>query len=177
MITLLASLAYAAPSPIALEWARPFVLAAPETWTWRSDRMRYTEGYVLQLRVDPAKAAPTQTKAPVLFVGDQPVFRFNWDATGGCAVVIVPGHLDLTAVAPFWGSDVLPERVTPEAAKAEVDAAREAGATPFAKAQVDAALNAGGPALQAKSFDDVNGIAMARVRACTATPSDAKRGQ
>ncbi|MEQ1568661.1 MAG: hypothetical protein ABMA64_23685 [Myxococcota bacterium] len=168
MITWLVSAA-SASDEISVEWARPFTLATPEPWHWRSDRPLVREGVILQLRVDPAKLVPLQTAEPVLYVGEWPAMRFNWDWNGGCAVVVVPGRLE-PSTRLTWGAPELPERITPEAARAT--SARAAAPD---GARIAAALAAGGAPLSAAGFSDVAAVVMERVGACSTAPEDRSR--
>ncbi|MEQ1501362.1 MAG: hypothetical protein ABMB14_03985 [Myxococcota bacterium] len=180
MISLLLSL----PSPAfaqdatpitAITWARPVTLAAPIQWSMRGDHPAVTEGVLVELRADPALLVPRQSAEPVLYAGAMPVMRFNWDYLGGCVVAFVPGPVDLAATELYFGSSALPERVTAADGGAARAAARVRGIRPAPSAERAAALAAGGPALAASDLGQVHAEAMARVGACTATPSDTQR--
>lgn len=147
----------------AISWARPFTLELPERYT--PGGATFTEGLLVELRADPALSVPRQVGVPVLYLGEVPAFRFNWDHEGGCVVAFVPGRTDLAQTVVFFGSDTLPERAD---GRAELAAAVAAGITPVAAAVTE-------PVLAARDLRDVHAAAMERVKACTATAEDLDR--
>ncbi|MEZ4237695.1 MAG: hypothetical protein R3F59_16415 [Myxococcota bacterium] len=167
MLLLLAPARAQAPEIV---WARPFTLAQPETWTMTASPRPFTEGLLVELRVDPAVAELREGRAPALFLGGEPLFRFNGDRVGGCVVGFVPGPVDLAAAPVFVGPATLPERLQADEAD---NAARGRPALPVG--DVKAALAAGGAPLRAADLRDVQREAMARVAACSATPEDHQR--
>jgi hypothetical protein len=161
--------ASAAPVPVTeVVWARPFVMDRPETWTMTAAPYAYTEGLLLELRVDPALAAPRQGLSPVLFVGEVAVLPFGWDAASGCVVGMVPGAVDLATAEVYYGEPELPERIDAARAAEERAAAKAAGVRPLPASRVAEALAAGGARLRAGDLRDVHREAMARVAACAA---------
>lgn len=156
----------------ALVAAIPFHLATPTTWTMTASPRPVDRGVLLELRADPGLLVPRDAASPLLYVGETPAFPFNWDHVGGCAVVWVPGPVDLGSTEIWFGSDRLAERVDAAWGVAERRAARAAGVRPFPAADVAAAL---APELSVASFDEIEALARKRVRACTSTPEDLLR--
>ncbi len=160
----------------ALVWARPFVLAAPEADPTAYPRgPTFTEGWLVELRMDPALLVPSEIDEPWLYVGETPAMKLNWDWEGGCLVAIVPARPDLAAATfvmgapPAAGSDMAARR---SLARAE---ATRIAAAPFPRATVDAAVTGGGATLAASDLRDVHAAGMARVAACTSTEADLHR--
>jgi len=166
---LLFSLAALASEPDVRElvWARSFELAEPHQPNTPGSAA-VTQGWLVELRVDPAKAAASQV-APALYAGSVPVYRTNWDEVGGCAVVIVPAPLELAKTPFYFGSTALPE-------SADIDAERTAaearGVQPLG---VAAALAAGGERLYASDLRDVYAVAADRIEACA--PHEKRRAE
>jgi len=160
----------------ALTWARPFVVAAPEQDPTAYPRgPTFTEGWLVELRMDPALLVPSEIDEPWLYVGETPAMKLNWDWEGGCLVAIVPARPDLATATfvmgapPSAGSDAATRR---SLARAEV--ARIAAA-PFPRPMVDAAVTAGGPTLAAVDLREVRAAGMTRVASCTSTAADLHR--
>ena len=160
----------------AITWARPFVLSAPEPDPTAYPRgPTFTEGWLVELRMDPALLIPSQIDEPWLYVGDTSAMKLNWDWVGGCLVAIVPARPDLSSstfvmgAPPSSGSDTATRR-----SLARAEASRLAAA-PFPRTMVDAAVAAGGPSLAANDLRDVHAAGMARVAACTSTEEDRSR--
>lgn len=165
----------APPSPsgvLDLVWARPFTLDAAETYTMRGDRPAFTGGVLVELRADPALLAPSQVGEPVLYAGDMPAFRFNWDYVGGCVVAFVPGEVDLGSVELYFGAPDLPERVTAASGAEQRANAQRRGVKPL---PAGPALDAGGGPVPFHDLRDLEAAAMARVAACSTTPADHRR--
>jgi hypothetical protein len=160
-------------APLELVWARPFALEQPEVYTMQAERPSFTDGLLIELRADPALLGARQVAEPVLYVGGVPAFRFNWDPTGGCLVVFVPGTLDLETTEIFFGPPELPERITAMRGASERAIAVAAGVRPLSGSAP--ARTAGGDVLRTASLEGVYAEAMARVAACTQTPSDLRR--
>lgn len=154
--------------------AVPFHLDTPTTWTMTASPRSVDEGLLLELRADPRWLVPRDAATPLLYVGDTPAFPFNWDHVGGCAVVWVPGPVDLATTEIYFGSSELAERVDAARGAAEREAARRVGVRPFAPARVASVLS---PTLSAHGFDEIEALAMRRVRDCTASPEDLERGR
>lgn len=177
MIALLSMLA-AAETPVVptdsgrsvtgISWARPVVLAEPEVYTMQAEHPSFSDGWLIQLSADPSLLIPRQVGDPVLYIGDVPAFRFNWDPVGGCVVAFVPGAVDLAKTEVFFGSTELPERVTRARGAEERAAARTLGVRPLAVGQTEAVL-------RVADFRGVEAVAMERVAACTSTDSDRMR--
>lgn len=170
MIAWLSALALA-QTPIDVVWSRPFLLERPEVYTMQAERPSFTEGLLIELRADPALLGARQVAEPVLYVGEVPAFRFNWDPTRGCLVVFVPGAVDLAKTEVFFGSPELPERITRVRGASERAVAVAAGAKP----PDSAAARAAGEVLKVPGLKGVYAAAMERVAACSGTPSDQQR--
>jgi hypothetical protein len=160
----------------AITWARPFVLAAPEEDPTAYPRgPTFTEGWLVELRVDPLLLIPSQVNEPWLYVGETPAMKLNWDWEGGCLVAIVPARPDLATTTfvmgapPSAGSDAATRQRL-----ARAEASRLASA-PLPRTMVDAAMAAGGPSLAASDLRDVRAAGMERVAVCTSTDADRQR--
>jgi hypothetical protein len=122
-----------------------------------------SEGYVLELRVDPDALLPLQTGVPVLFVGTDIAQSTNWDHKGGCAVVLVPGPVDLSTAPVFFGSTELPERLDQAKRQAVYEAAAQG---PLDPAALQTALEKGGETLRTADMRGVYAEAARRVALC-----------
>ncbi len=159
MIALMSLFALAAePDVSSIEWARRFELVEPYQSSLPGS-VPVTEGWIVELRVDPAKARVSQI-GPGLYAGQVAVWRTNWDHIGGCAVGIVPGALDLAKTPFYFGSNALPESAD---TAAELKAALERGAKPL---PTEAAIKSGGTRLIATDLRDVFSIAADRIEIC-----------
>jgi hypothetical protein len=139
------------------------VLDAPERAGMLPERPEWREGWFVTVRVSPERASLGQGLAPLLWIGDQPVSRFNADPVGGCLVVLVEGPVDLATAPVFFGPAELAERVQPAQAAERVAAAVAAGATPFAKARLAAVTL---PEVRLPHGGALPAAAQARVAAC-----------
>jgi hypothetical protein len=160
----------------AITWARPFVLAAPEEDPTAFPRgPTFSEGLLVELRVDPSLLVPSEIDEPWLYVGETPGMKLNWDWEGGCLVAIVPARPDLITTPLVMGAPP-PSRSDggSRRALARSEASR-LGATPLPRAMVDAAFAAGGPVLAAADLREVRAAGMARVASCTSTEADRMR--
>lgn len=125
------------PSPVIdLVVARPFTLATGYTYDWSEDRPFVTSGLLVVLRVDPELVVPSNAAEPVLYAGDRAVQRLNRGHESGHVIAIIPGEVDLAQTPIWFGSPELPERVTPEMARAERALARRADIQPFSAEKV-----------------------------------------
>ena len=118
-------------TPIELLEAHPFRLLEPETGTQRPDAPAYAAGWVLVLETDPERLVPRQTEEQVLFVGDEPVRRFNNGDLSGRVVVAVEGPLDLDSAPIYFGEPALPERLSAADRAGQLALAESRGATPL----------------------------------------------
>jgi hypothetical protein len=121
-----------------------FSVAEPHAYRFMKDHRALTDGTLLVLEVAPECAQPRQAAMPVLYAGDVAAEIAHEDATTGRLVVIVPGHVDLTATPLFYGAPELPERVDVDLAASELARAVKDGIEPFPAAAVEAALKKGG---------------------------------
>ncbi|MFT4623877.1 MAG: hypothetical protein ACI8PZ_002533 [Myxococcota bacterium] len=112
-----------------LRFAQHASLATPATYTMSADGGAYSEASLFIAEVDPALIAPRQVGVPVLYVGATPA-RVLHRSPAGCVVGLVPGHVDWTTTALFFGSTELPERVDAARGALEREAARAAGIMP-----------------------------------------------
>jgi hypothetical protein len=159
-----------------LTWARPFVLATPEPDPTAWPRgPTFTEGWLLEVRVEPGLLVPTDGAEPWFYVGETPALKLNWDWVGGCLVAIVPGRPDLASTPMLLGA---PPRPGLDGAGRRALARSEAArmqVAPLPGSLVSSAVNAGGPVLHAADLRDVHAAGMARVAACTSTDADRAR--
>lgn len=118
--------------------AHPFRLAKAEAHPVLPDEPAYDRGWLLVLGTDPDLLVRRQTEEHVLFVGDQPVRRFNNGEFSGRIVVAVHGELDLTRAPAYFGEPALPERLTPADRTAQLTMAIEQGVRPFSAAAIAA---------------------------------------
>ena len=119
-----------------ITWARPFRLDVPIRYQHASPGRFVQDGWLIELRVDPAAMQARAGGVPVLWIGTDLAVRTNWDHPGGCAVVWVPGSHDLRNEPVFFGSDTLPEQMTSERGAAERRRAAQAGVKPLPAPQV-----------------------------------------
>lgn len=111
---------------------------------WRKDQPVVHEGTMMVLSVDPALVHPRNTAEPVLFVGNQTAERFNFGATSGMVVAIVPGKVDLKTTPVWFGTPQLPDQVTNDIIQAERTMADNAGIKPLSSIKVDTAAKIAG---------------------------------
>jgi hypothetical protein len=162
----------------AVVWARPFTLAQPErdpngpgATLGGVAPKTLTEGWLIEVRADPALLRPSQAAEPHLYVGERRAMKLNWDSTGGCLVAIVSGRPDLARTPLLFGAP--PRPPADEATVARGEAAR-LQVQPLGSA-VDGAIAAGGAPLAAADLREVYALGMQRVAACTQTPNDLQR--
>jgi len=106
-------------------------------------------------------------------VGERLAARVNWDGVGGCAVVWVAGPLDLRAEPMFFGSTELPERVGPELAASDREAAQTRGhGGPLTADRIG---DVQGPVLAVANFSALMRVAGGRIAACS--PGEADRAR
>ena len=116
---------------LAVEAVQPFELRTGYTYHWISTQPTLTEGTMLLLRVDPAWLVPSDTRSPVLYVGDTPAEPVAGGWPSDHLVVVVPGRPDLRQVPVYMGGTELPERVTPQDGAATLALARRQGVRPL----------------------------------------------
>jgi len=165
MITLLVALTAQAQDVHAIEWAQPFELTeAAEVWTMHPERESVSQGWLVQLRVDPEALIPTQVAMPVLFAADQLPSPTNFDYVAGCGLYIVPGAIDLATTPFFFGSTELPERLD-AATRAKILKASSATPLPVPTPQ---------PLLRTADMRGVVAEADKRVQACSGVEDNAR---
>lgn len=119
-------------------FAQPFTVSRPFQ-TWSRDRAKATSGTLVVLDVDPRYVVPRDAMAnPVLYAGNVAVIQLNEGHKSGRVIGIIPGNVDLASEPVWFGAPDLPERVTPESARAERARAEEAGVRPFARSKIAA---------------------------------------
>ena len=180
MLTLLlpalsATVALASEGPVLVK-ATPFELSSPANYTMQQESFAYSTGVLLQLQVQPAEMLrPLQTVERVLYIGDRAAVRFNWDHVGGCAVIAVPGPVDLSTAEIYFSEPLLPQRATPQSIASQRQLARSRGARAPSAATVQSSLSEGGPALTDVSYSQLHESAMQWVASCSKTPEDHQR--
>ena len=118
--------------------ARRFTLATPYQYTWSERPRMVGSGTLVVLEVDPAYVVPRNTSEPVLFAGNVAIHRLNQGDKSGRVIGIVPGDVDVSTVAIWFGTPQLPERLTPALVDSERALAQRAGIRAFGRARVAA---------------------------------------
>lgn len=110
--------------------AQPFTLNEGYRNDWSKQRSTVTSGVIVVLEADPRLAMRREAAEPILYAGNTPLQRLN-NPGSGRVIGIVPGVVDLSGVPIWFGSPGLPDRVTPESARAERAQAGKRGITAF----------------------------------------------
>ncbi|MEM7305707.1 MAG: hypothetical protein AAF682_03500 [Planctomycetota bacterium] len=148
-------------SPVRLLHAQPFFLDEPWMYEWRADHPMVSSGYIVAISAESEILPVRQTHMPLLFIGDMPVARLNDGSESGVYIGFVPAEgtpetglsLDLTEAPIFWGKpDILPERLTPADAQAELAKAVAAGAVAQREQHVAAAMESSGGAVFTETY-------------------------
>ena len=108
-----------------VDWAQPFVLQQPHPYRYNSAEQSITTGWLVQLTVESWTMLPRQVGVPALWIGDHIAGRTRWSSAPEgtfCAVVWVPGDVDLRTAPVFFGTTDLPEKLD-ESRRAQVVAA------------------------------------------------------
>ena len=113
--------------PVTLVEAHPFTLLEPATHWMRAEQPTYTEGWLVVLETSRDLLVPRQTFENVLYVGSETVERINTGAGSGFLVGVVPGPLDLAQAPIFFGEPELPENVTAQEARRQLQIALDQG--------------------------------------------------
>lgn len=165
----------ASPSDVeGISYAKAFTLDRPYAYTWRADAPAITTGWVLVVDVTPALSVQKDTWNPVLYVGRYPAEIAGVDPEQGRMVVIVPGEVDLSRDAVFFGSVELPGQVTPERAGEELAAAVAAGFGPVSAETLRRARAAGG---ETAALADAHALYAGPVAEAIETWAEADRGR
>lgn len=113
---------------IAVVEAHPFTLLEAETNWMLPEQPTFDSGTLLVVETEPDMLVPRQTEEQLLFVGDEPVRRFNNGDVSGRVVVVVPSTIDVTTAPVFFSEALLPERLTGADRADQVALALERGA-------------------------------------------------
>lgn len=143
-------------TPAAVEdvvYVRPFTLENGFRFDWSKERPLVTTGTLLVLKVDKDLVIPRQAAEPVLYVGDGTAQRVNHGNESGHVIAIVPGDVDWSKAAIWFGTPELPERVDAAIVKTERALADKAGIKPFSTEQINAAAAKGGERLNVADLD------------------------
>lgn len=132
-----------------------FVLRTPYEYRWSAESLTVEDGLVLVLQVDPLFSRQLQTGSQVLYVGPRPAEIVNGENDAGIVIAIAPGEVDLSRTPIFYGSTVLPERVSAARGREELAAATALGVTPIRSPELTAAIAAGGAILEEKNVDSL----------------------
>ncbi len=116
--------------------AQRFSLQIPYRSVWRSDQPEVRSGWLIVLEVNIDFVQPRQTRQPVLFAGAHPAEVTNVGWKSGYLIVIVPDfeageHPTLAELIFFFGTPMLPERVSVTRGLEELAAAQSGGITPL----------------------------------------------
>ena len=141
------------PAPVdEVLYARPFTLNEAMRFDWCKEPFNLTRGTILVLKVKPELVIPRQSEEPVLYVGRQTAMRLNHGNESGHVIAIVPGDVDLTKDAIWFGTPALPERVDAATIKTESAKAEQAGIKALTAEQARAAQDRGGTRLSAPNM-------------------------
>ena len=113
-----------------------FTLLTPYLTEWNAERSEVSSGTLLVLEVEKKWLRPRQTRQPVLYVGELPAEVLHSGYESGKIVVVVPdakpgAARNLEKTLLFFGTPMLPERVTAERGRGELRAAKEKGIQPL----------------------------------------------
>lgn len=147
------------PVGVTVAFAQAIHLETAVPYPWVAGRPVRADGWLIELRVDPALLVPRQVGSPVFYVGGTPVAIVNADARGGCAVGYALGAPDPATSPVYAGSAELPERIDAAAGQREQDAAVARGATVRAPGAV-------APPLVVADLAALYGLLADRVAAC-----------
>jgi hypothetical protein len=138
-------------SDVALVYAQPFVLEKSATHFWRAEQPDFSAGMLLVIEVeDRGLIQSRQVYEPVLYVGAETAEKINTGSDSGHLVIVVPASLaadgsvdlDLGAAPIFFGEPALPEQVTAEIARSELDRAVAGGLGAPSASRIAAAMQA-----------------------------------
>jgi hypothetical protein len=119
--------------------AQAFEVDQPFVFDFVAEQPMISKGTLVVVRVDPAFAMQRQGLNPVLYAGAHPVQIATVaqvpDASGtslaaACIVGLTHPNTDLDTTPFFFGTPVLPERITQQRGALELEAARAAGFVP-----------------------------------------------
>ncbi len=131
--------------PARLVSAQAFQLQEPYHHLWRADRVLTASGSLIVIEADPALIQPRQTHHSYLFVGEWPAEAINIGSSGYVVALVPVALSDLGREPIFYAqNDILPEALSPEAARATLRAARAAGLEQPSAEELADALAAGG---------------------------------
>jgi len=102
--------------------AQPFKVAEPFDGI--------SDGTLLVLDADPQLLTRYETANAVLYIGERPTLPLNPGDVSGHIVVIVPSGIDIAGSLMWFGAPDLPEALTPEKIRIEVESARKVLAGP-----------------------------------------------
>jgi hypothetical protein len=141
-------------APIELVYARPYEVEKAMDFIVDGKVEKVKKGYVLVLKADLKLLEPKDVPDFALFADRAIGQRVNSGYRDGYVVVITPA-IDL-AKAPIWfGSRLVPDRVTAPIVESERAAATGRGIQPFAADKIAAALKLGGDTLHAKDLNEL----------------------
>lgn len=128
-------------TPVGIEellFAQPFVLEQGYQHTWGKDPVMIHRGTLVVLKVDPALVVPRNAAEPILYAGSNTVQRLNHGHESGHVIGIIPGVVDLKSTPIWFGHPGLPDHVTEESIKKELELARKAEIQPFPAEKIEA---------------------------------------
>ncbi len=139
--------------PARLVSAQPFEVQEPYRHLWRADRALITNGSVIVIEADPAVTQPRQNHHPYLFVGEWPAEALNVGASGFVVALVPVAPSELGREPIFYAqTNILPEALSPSAARSTLSAARAAGLEPPSAEELADALAAGGELRELANF-------------------------
>lgn len=131
-------------APTAILYARPFVSEKPIDFVIDGEKVTRTKGMILVIEADKKLLEPLDAPDFVIFVGGAVAQKVSSGCWSGKVVVMAP-EADLRSVPVFFGSRLLPDRMTPADARAEVEKAKAAGVVARPTGELREAARKGGP--------------------------------
>jgi len=113
-------------APAAILYARPFVSERPIEFSIGGEKTTRTRGWILVVEADKSLLEPRDEPDFVLFVGDAVAQKVSSGCWSGKVVVMAP-DVDLAKAPIFFGSRLLPDRLTKPVVEGEIARAKERG--------------------------------------------------
>jgi len=141
-------------APIELVYARPYEVEKAMDFIVDGKVEKVKKGYVLVLKADLKLLEPKDVPDFVVFADRAVGQKVNSGYRDGYVIVITP-TIDLGKALVWFGSRLVPDRITPAIVEREHAAATARGIQPFAAEKIAAALKLGGEVLHAKDLNEL----------------------